>query len=105
MKTTSASANALASDGAGSKVWELVPSGTIPVRSIVVPPMFWAMFVIGETVVTTLSRPSSGEVPTSGEHAVATTSAADTAARTDLRIAPPGLPDPLASASFCKSLH
>ena len=53
MNTTSASAIARASDGAGSNVWLFVPSGTMPVTVTSSPPMFWTMFVIGDTVVTT----------------------------------------------------
>ena len=59
MNTTSASAIACASDGAGSNVWLFVPSGTIPVTSTRSPATFWTMFVIGETVVTTWRGPSS----------------------------------------------
>ena len=53
MKTMSASSITAASEGAGSNVWLFVPSGTIPVTETRSPPMFWTMFVIGETVVTT----------------------------------------------------
>src|SRR5919106_573534 len=68
--TTSASAITRASAGAGSKVWPLVPSGTIPVISTCRPPTFWAMLVMGETVVTTFRRPSS-EAPAPAPHAEA----------------------------------
>jgi hypothetical protein len=64
MNTTSASATARASEGAGSNVWLFVPSGTIPVIATRSPATFSTMLVIGETVVTTWSLPSSpGVVP------------------------------------------
>ncbi len=63
MNTTSASDSTAASDGAGSNVWLFVPSGTMPVIRIRSPPTFWTMFVIGATVVTTRSRPSSALAP------------------------------------------
>ena len=44
--------------GAGSKVWLLVPSGTMPSMSTLSPPMLAAIEVIGATVVATLSWPS-----------------------------------------------
>ena len=49
----------LAMDGVGSKVWEFTPSGTTPSKLIRGPPIFSTILVIGETVVTTLSRVSS----------------------------------------------
>ncbi len=55
MKITSASASTLASDGTGSKVWEFVPSGTMPVMATLSPPMLATIEVIGATVVTTRS--------------------------------------------------
>ncbi len=58
-KTTSACSIRAASLGAGSKVWLFAPSGTMPVIETAGPPTFCTMFVIGETVVTTWSRPSS----------------------------------------------
>ena len=42
-----------ASDGTGRKVWELTPSGTMPVTSARSPATFSTMLVIGATVVTT----------------------------------------------------
>ena len=45
----------LATEGAGSKVWEFTPSGTIPSRRILGPPMFSTKLVIGEMVDTTRS--------------------------------------------------
>src|SRR5262245_12489000 len=45
----------LLSDGIGSKVCELIPSGMIPARLILSPAIFSTMLVIGATVVTTLS--------------------------------------------------
>src|SRR5829696_4155521 len=59
MITRSASARICASEGAGSKVWELVPSGTIPRRSIRVPPTLRTIELIGATVVATFSLPLS----------------------------------------------
>ena len=53
MKTMSAVVITSAADGDGSKVWELVPSGTMPTISARSPMMFAAMEVIGATVVTT----------------------------------------------------
>ena len=51
----SADANTDATEGAGSKVCEFAPSGTIPSKLILAPPMFSTKLVIGETVVTTVS--------------------------------------------------
>jgi len=55
--TTSAFDRITASDGAGSKVWLFVPSGTTPARLIRVPPTFRVIELIGATVVTTFSSP------------------------------------------------
>lgn len=59
MKTTSAVLNSSTVEGDGSKVWELVPSGTMPMISARSPMMFAAIEVIGATVVTTRSLPSA----------------------------------------------
>jgi len=40
-------------EGDGSYVWELVPSGIRPLRTILLPPMFSIRLVIGDTVPTT----------------------------------------------------
>ena len=67
--------------GAGSKVWLLVPSGTMPSTSTRSPPMLAAIEVIGATVVATFNAPVlSG----SSEHAERATMAvsATTADRT-----------------------
>ncbi len=53
MNTMSAVVMTSAADGGGSKVWELVPSGTMPTISARSPMMFAAIEVIGATVVTT----------------------------------------------------
>ena len=58
MKMRSASDSTSATLGAGSNVWELVPSGTTPSISARSPATLAAMLVIGATVVTTLSLPS-----------------------------------------------
>ena len=58
--TRSASASTAATDGAGSKVCELTPSGTTPRRSIRAPPTLSTMLVMGETVATTLSASGAG---------------------------------------------
>ena len=47
-----------ATDGAGSYVWEFRPSGMMPSNLIRVPPIFSTRLVMGDTVVTTLNRPS-----------------------------------------------
>ena len=76
----SASAISLATEGAGSKVCEFTPSGTMPSSRIRVPPTFSTRLVIGETVVTTFSIPSSSlgslpAPPSSDEQAMRATSA------------------------------
>lgn len=53
--TTSAVLSSSATLGLGSKVWELVPSGTMPRTTARSPAMDWTMLVIGETVVATVS--------------------------------------------------
>ncbi len=53
MNTMSAVVMTSAADGGGSKVWEFVPSGTMPTISARSPMMFAAIEVIGATVVTT----------------------------------------------------
>src|SRR3954454_15519693 len=58
MKMTSALLSTLATLGAGSKVWLLVPSGTMPVTSAASPTTWLTMLVIGTTVVTTWRRPA-----------------------------------------------
>ena len=58
--TRSASASTAATDGAGSKVCELTPSGTTPRRLIRAPPTLSTMLVMGETVATTLSASGAG---------------------------------------------
>ena len=61
MKTMSAVSNVFASLGFGSNVCELVPSGTMPVTSVPVPPaMLATMLVIGATVVAMVSTPVTG---------------------------------------------
>ena len=56
MKIMSADSSVAASLGLGSKVCELVPSGTTPVITEAVPPaMFATMLVIGATVVAIFS--------------------------------------------------
>ena len=67
MKTTSASLNSAATEGAGSNVCELVPSGTIPRISTQSPPTREAMDVMGETVVATSSRSPLADVDSSLE--------------------------------------
>ena len=52
MKTTSASLSTAAALGGGSKVWELVPSGTSPVTVAASPATAETIEVIGATVVT-----------------------------------------------------
>src|SRR5512135_626934 len=49
----SALLRSLLSDGIGSKVWELIPSGMMPATSALSPATFSTMLVIGATVVTT----------------------------------------------------
>ena len=76
----SASAMTPATDGAGSKVWELTPSGTTPRSRMRVPPIFSAMLTMGETVATTFSAPSppaagESESPPSDAQAAQTASA------------------------------
>ena len=57
----SAVSNVFASLGFGSNVCELVPSGTMPVTSVPVPPaMLATMLVIGATVVAMVSTPVTG---------------------------------------------
>ena len=51
----SASLSSPATLGSGSKVWLLVPSGTMPRTSTRSPPMLAAIEVMGETVVATSS--------------------------------------------------
>lgn len=71
MKTMSVVSNVFASLGFGSNVCELVPSGTMPVTSVPVPPaMLATMLVIGATVVAMVSTPVMG-APIS--HPIATT--------------------------------
>src|SRR5919107_3675815 len=55
MMTRSARLTLATSEGTGSNVCELTPSGTNPVKSILFPPMFLIMLVRGETDVTTFS--------------------------------------------------
>ena len=55
MKIRSAFERTSATLGAGSNVWELVPSGTTPSMSARSPATLAAMLVMGATVVTTLS--------------------------------------------------
>jgi hypothetical protein len=43
------------SDGTNSNVCEFNPSGTRPIKLILSPPIFWTIFVIGVTEVTTFS--------------------------------------------------
>src|SRR4030095_3322631 len=45
----------ITSEGTSSNVCELTPSGTSPVKSILLPPTFLIIFVMGETDVTILS--------------------------------------------------
>ena len=62
---TSALSSVAASLGFGSKVCELVPSGTTPVMVASVPPAILAMMlVIGATVVAMLTAPSMTDVDT-----------------------------------------
>ncbi len=86
MKITSARSRASASDGRGSKVWEFVPSGTMPVMSARSPITAAAMEVIGATVVTTESRaePSApaGSSVTSSPHPAPTSARAAARAAT-----------------------
>jgi hypothetical protein len=49
--------------GGGSKVWLLVPSGTIPVTCARSPTMLEVIEVIGETVVAIRSLPSPSPPP------------------------------------------
>ena len=76
MNTMSAVVITSAADGGGSKVCELVPSGTMPTISAQSPITFAAIEVIGATVVTTWnsdadsaaavrSRPSESSAPES----------------------------------------
>ena len=58
-KTAVTAASVAASLGFGSKVWELVPSGTMPMMLASAPPTTLAtMLVIGATVVAMCSEPS-----------------------------------------------
>ena len=58
--TRSASDSKAATDGAGSKVCELTPSGTTPCKRMRLPPMFSTMLVMGDTVATTDRAPAAG---------------------------------------------
>ena len=74
-----------ATDGSGSKVWLLVPSGTMPSMRTRSPPMLAAIDVIGETVVAT-RRPSDAL----GEPLVAEVEQAESAATQSAVSARPG---------------
>ena len=63
--TTSACDKSSATLGLGSNVWELVPSGTIPVTSARSPTMLETMLVIGATVVAITSRSPPADAPSS----------------------------------------
>jgi len=81
MKTMSAVVITSAADGGGSKVWELVPSGTMPTMSAHSPMTLAAIEVIGATVVTTRmvsDDPSAPSEDSSSPHAAATASSATT---------------------------
>ena len=84
MNTTSASLRRAATDGAGSKVCELVPSGTMPRTSTQSPPTRDTIEVIGDTVVATrIESPSDSEAESSEPpHPASTRAAAETLART-----------------------
>ena len=84
MNTTSASLKRAATDGAGSKVCELVPSGTMPRTSTQSPPTRDTMEVIGETVVATrIESPSASAAESSDPpHPDSTRAAAEALART-----------------------
>ncbi len=61
VKMMSAFSRVFASLGFGSKVCELVPSGTMPATMVLVPPaMLATMLVIGATVVAIVSVPLTG---------------------------------------------
>ena len=87
-----------ATDGGGSNVWELVPSGTTPTISAQSPMTFAAIDVIGATVVTTVnsadspleSAAPSDSVESSSLPHDATTNARHAAAPTNRRERPPG---------------
>src|SRR6476469_6643653 len=85
MNTRSACESTLAALGGGSKVWLLVPSGTMPTSLTLSPATLLTMLVIGETVVTTTLRPSfaapgTPEAPHAVRASAATAAAAPTAA-------------------------
>jgi len=86
MNTTSASLSRAATDGAGSKVCEFVPSGTMPRISTQSPPTREVIEVIGETVVATRMRSSPAvsalESSLEPEQPVRTSAPAPTAIRT-----------------------
>ena len=83
MKTTSAVESSSATLGGGSKVWEFVPSGTMPVIATRSPPMFATMLVIGATVVATASlpEPSASRSPAHPASSAVPASTAPNAAR------------------------
>ena len=94
-----------ASDGAGSKVWLFVPSGTMPVTATWSPATFCTMFVIGETVVTTCRRPSSAASdPPLDEHP-ATRAATQPDARASRRTRGSAMRMPFTLPPYCKALQ